>query len=611
KVDVRNDRGRARVSVDVSGYFVGGVKVTAAEAGNCVTAKDAPGFASAFDGRVESDVEGWRSTGPNRIKAEGCELVTDTGTDVSWYTAHTYQNNYTLKIDWKATSDTSDSGVFVLFPNPGDDQSKPATAGYEIQIGPKNATSTLQTGGMVGLRPPTTTAPVKPTGEWNTYEITVRWNTAVVLLNGQKVNEYTSADGSAVARDTYFGLQNSGANSPVKFRNIRVKRDTPVRSGGFVGVNDRCLDVLDGNPFQSVIRMSTCTGGFAQVWTETGDGTIRAGGRCLTAKDAGVANGTSAVLGGCEGNISQDWLQRQDGRLINTLSGRCLTPVSGDQGAALQLQDCNLQRTEQVWRLPDQRGVTGKLVGPGGHCLDVFGSNPLNTVVGLDTCTGNVAQTWSAVGDGTLRGEGKCLDVQNAGVAEGTSVILWECNGNQAQQWVEQADGTLVNPVSGRCLTSSSSTPGALPSISTCVASDRQVWRMTAETVVRGNLVGIGANCIDVAGNDPGNASKVWAWDCYGPGGQMWYGLGDGTLRAFGKCLDVTGTANFADVVVAACVGGESQQWTARYNGTIVNALANRCVDDYFNRTDNGTAIILHDCHAGANQRWSTPIAAS
>src|SRR3954467_7707933 len=46
----------------------------------------------------------------------------------------------------------------------------------------------------------------------------------------------------------------------------------------------------------------------------------------------------------------------------------------------------------------------------------------------------------------------KCLDVNGAGTANGTSVIIWDCHGQANQQWRFNADGTITAVGSGRCL---------------------------------------------------------------------------------------------------------------------------------------------------------------
>ncbi|MEU0879808.1 ricin-type beta-trefoil lectin domain protein [Lentzea sp. NPDC005914] len=605
KVDVRNERGQTRLTADVTGYFVGGTKVAVpAVAGNCVTAKDGPGFYSAFDGRRESDLGGWQSTG-TKIGTEGCELVTRDGADVSWYSTHTYGNDYTMKVDWKATTDNSGSGVFVLMTNPGTNNASPGASGYEVNIGPKNATGTQQTGAFAGIQAPSTTAPVKPTGQWNTFEIKVRWNTATVFLNGQQVNEYTSADSTGVGRNTFIGLQNDGANDSVRFRNVRIKRDTPVFSGTLKGVNGRCLDMKYNDPFQPVVWMWDCHGLFAQTWTSN-EGLLMAGGRCLTASDPG-GDGASVVLAGCAGIDGQQWVLRTDGRLISRYSGRCATPNDGNQGSQLVLRACDKSRSDQVWQVPAQNGRSGKVVGVSGKCLDVPNNDPTLNKVVLWPCNGSPAQSFAAPGDGTLRAGGKCIDLTNSNTAEGSAVSLWECNGTQAQQWSAQPDGSLVNPLSGRCLTAASSADNATLSISNCSGARTQTWSLTAEWLSRGPIVGVATKCIDVYGNDP-NASRLWLWECFGPTGQLWWAPGDGTFRIYGKCLDIGDTVNGTAIVNAGCHGGTSQQWTARHDGTLVSALAGRCVDDVGYNADNGNPLAIYNCTSDWNQRWATSV---
>lgn len=611
RVTVRNERGEARVSVDVAGYFVGGQPYTP-PASNCVTAVDEPGFTSVFDGRVESDLGGWRTTGAKSAHPDGCELLTQDGLDATWYAARTFNNDYTLKLDWKATAANADSGVHLLFPAPvtetGGRPIGQANQGVEVNIGPTTATATLQTGGFVGRQAPSTTAPVKPVGEWNTFELVVRWDSVTVLLNGTQVNHIALPPG-AFARNSYFGLQNSGANDRVRFRNIRVKRDTPAVSGQFRAAG-LCLDLANGDPAQSVVWMYGCHNGFSEVVSTTSDGGILLAGRCLATENFGTANGTTVVLQACQGNDSEQWIVRRDGRIVNVLSGRCLTPTGSTNTARLQVRDCAGSRSEQVWQLPATRGRSGNVAGPGGNCLDVVGNDPRANQAHLYTCNSSPAQSWVVPGDGTVRGAGKCLDVSDAGTAAGTPVKLWECNGHAAQQWLARPDGTLVNPVSNRCLTSSGTHSGATLTIEDCTLPDRQRWRLTAETVTRGAIVGHVDKCLDVVGNDPNN-NGLWLWTCYGPGGQLWWDTGDGAFRAFGKCLDIGSVNVHTPVGLHTCNGATSQQWVARYDGTIVNALANLCLDARDAESYNGATVQTEQCSGHVAQRWTIPVRAS
>ncbi len=95
---------------------------------------------------------------------------------------------------------------------------------------------------------------------------------------------------------------------------------------------------------------------------------------------------------------------------------------------------------------------TGTITGIGGKCLDVDNAGSANgTKVQLHTCNSSTAQSWTRSGD-TLRALGKCLDIDNAGTANGTKVQLWTCNNSTAQIWTTQTNGSLLNPQSGKVL---------------------------------------------------------------------------------------------------------------------------------------------------------------
>ncbi|XVU28514.1 family 16 glycoside hydrolase [Actinoplanes sp. CA-054009] len=97
-------------------------------------------------------------------------------------------------------------------------------------------------------------------------------------------------------------------------------------------------------------------------------------------------------------------------------------------------------------------GKTGTITGIAGKCLDVDNANIADgTKVQLWTCNSSTAQSWTREGD-TLRAVGKCLDVDNGGTANGTQVRLWTCNNSAAQVWQAQANGSLLNPQSGKVL---------------------------------------------------------------------------------------------------------------------------------------------------------------
>ncbi|MGW3710221.1 PQQ-dependent sugar dehydrogenase [Streptomyces albogriseolus] len=102
---------------------------------------------------------------------------------------------------------------------------------------------------------------------------------------------------------------------------------------------------------------------------------------------------------------------------------------------------------------------TGEIQGVNGRCLDVDNAGTADgTRVQIYTCNSSAAQRWTVSGDGTLRALGKCLDVSGGGSLDGTRIQLWTCNGTGAQVWAAQSDGTVRNPQSGKCLDASGGT---------------------------------------------------------------------------------------------------------------------------------------------------------
>ncbi|WP_083975506.1 lectin [Kitasatospora mediocidica] len=123
---------------------------------------------------------------------------------------------------------------------------------------------------------------------------------------------------------------------------------------------------------------------------------------------------------------------------------------------------------------------TGAITGTAtGKCVDDDRSGTSNgTHIQIYTCNGTAAQTWKLVPDHTLQVLNNCMDVTGGTTAVGTGVQLHTCNGTAAQQWTADSSGELVNPVSGLCLTDSSSGAGngTQLTITTCTSATGQRW---------------------------------------------------------------------------------------------------------------------------------------
>lgn len=116
---------------------------------------------------------------------------------------------------------------------------------------------------------------------------------------------------------------------------------------------------------------------------------------------------------------------------------------------------------------------------------------------------------------------GRCLDVHNNTITNGTQAELWDCNGGQNQQWT---------------------------------------YTSRKELVVYGN------KCLDAYNLGTTNGTKVVIWDCNGQNNQKWNVNGNGTLTNVnaGLCLDASGagTANRTPMVLWTCGTGDNQKWT-------------------------------------------------
>ncbi len=164
------------------------------------------GFEALFDGQTMGD---WRMSSirnqPGRdnpgsflIRRGAFEAHPGTDLGMLWLTRPS-PARYVLRLEWMMTAPDDNSGVFVAFPDP-EQQNYDNTAyvginfGFEIQIDelarPDNALI-HRTGAIYSFKGPTD-GPliVHPVGEWNAYEITVDPPDFTVALNGQVVNQF-------------------------------------------------------------------------------------------------------------------------------------------------------------------------------------------------------------------------------------------------------------------------------------------------------------------------------------------------------------------------------------------------------------------------------------
>ncbi|WIX81919.1 ricin-type beta-trefoil lectin domain protein [Amycolatopsis carbonis] len=118
-------------------------------------------------------------------------------------------------------------------------------------------------------------------------------------------------------------------------------------------------------------------------------------------------------------------------------------------------------------------------------------------------------------------------------------------------------------------------------------------------------ITGYGGKCVDVAGANPANGTKVDLYTCNGTNAQQWTSTG-GTLQALGKCMDVAsaGTNDGAKVQVYDCNGTAAQQWT-RSGNQLVNTGSGKCLDATGPSSADGTQLQIWTCTGASNQSWS------
>ena len=187
------------------------------------------GFRPLFNGR---DLAGWTGGGGGYAAEDGKIVVRPERGGGNLYTDRDYAD-FVLRFELKLAP-AANNGLGVRAPLEGD----AAYAGLELQI--------LEDGSPIywGLRPtqyhgsvygvvPARRGFLKPPGEWNAQEVTVRGRRVTVVVNGSTVVDAdideAAAGGTADGRD-HPGLKREsgrigflGHGSAVEFRNIRIK----------------------------------------------------------------------------------------------------------------------------------------------------------------------------------------------------------------------------------------------------------------------------------------------------------------------------------------------------------------------------------------------------
>lgn len=188
-----------------------------------------PGFAALFNGK---NLDGWKlvgGTGPGYI-IEGDRIVCPGNGGGNLFTEKEYAN-FVLRLEFKL-SPGGNNGVGLRAPFEGD----AAYQGMEIQVldDPAEQYKNIQPGqhcGSIYQVFPAKQGALKPTGEWNAYEITANGRHVSINLNATTVVDadldtmkdpkILSAHPGLARKTGHIGFL--GHRSHVEFRNIRIK----------------------------------------------------------------------------------------------------------------------------------------------------------------------------------------------------------------------------------------------------------------------------------------------------------------------------------------------------------------------------------------------------
>ena len=162
----------------------------------------------------------WKQCGPGKFTVKDGTATGEGGMGLWWYSGRSF-TNFIVRGEFLQVQDLADSGVFLRFPDPGNDPWIAVKQGQEMEIGdPLPKTPTWRTGSLYPFQA-SVVANTKPPGEWNTYEIVSRDFDYSVRINGRVVTTWT--DTSQRTRSGYLGLQNYHDGKTVRHRNLRIR----------------------------------------------------------------------------------------------------------------------------------------------------------------------------------------------------------------------------------------------------------------------------------------------------------------------------------------------------------------------------------------------------
>ncbi len=193
--------------------FIAAIFVAALALSGCASGpggKGGAGWVTLFDG---SSLSQWYTLGNGNWRLEGGAVVADklTGKENGFLVTNKIYRDFELHAEFWV-SDDANSGIYMRCGNP---QVLTDKVCYEANIFDQRKDPTYGTGALVHIAK---VVPMpKAGGKWNTYDITVKGDHIVLVLNGVKTVDVHDK----LLNSGRIGLQYAGG--VVKFRSVKIR----------------------------------------------------------------------------------------------------------------------------------------------------------------------------------------------------------------------------------------------------------------------------------------------------------------------------------------------------------------------------------------------------
>lgn len=167
-------------------------------------------FAAEAMMNMSGSFDGWRQIGDANWRIENGEFVADMGSG-HLVTEDSYTDFHLTAEFW--VSEGANSGIFFRVSDPNSIADRNA---YEANIYDTRPDPAYRTGGVVNHASPLVN--LNTANQWNTYDITVRGEHIVLVLNGQTTVDFNDSTYASGPISLQYGA------GTVKFRNVRLQR---------------------------------------------------------------------------------------------------------------------------------------------------------------------------------------------------------------------------------------------------------------------------------------------------------------------------------------------------------------------------------------------------